>query len=235
MSDTTQTTGDINNSSVSDINQLTYTENVQYSKEPSKNVYNTSVKCLIRTCVIVSILSLVLNIVLVGCKFPRRVSEDNLVFDYIGIIVGIFALLVTVLMAWNIFAIIDIKGIEMKVHKYIDKELRNIGDNVMISAMCYADVLSVDDYMKRKIPHVAVDFLFMAIDSCKGRLYGDSVINSAITNLYVICCEYHKGELVIYKGKRFKYIDTLSLFKGNRIDEIIKAISNAQEIENCKF
>lgn len=44
-------------------------------------------------------------------KFPRIICEEGIYLDYIGIIIGILALLVTVLMGWNIYTVIDTKKV----------------------------------------------------------------------------------------------------------------------------
>lgn len=53
------------------------------------SIFNT-VSCIITLCVI--------------C--PR---VDNIGFDYLGVIVGVLALLVTILIGWNIFSVLDFK------------------------------------------------------------------------------------------------------------------------------
>lgn len=59
-------------------------------------------------------LSFVISIIALGSKFPRvvAVGENGLIdggYDYLGMVVGILSLLVTVLLGWNIFQLIDLK------------------------------------------------------------------------------------------------------------------------------
>ncbi len=62
----------------------------------------------VRTIVcIASVISLVLSITALCRSFCRT---EDLGFDYLGIIVGVLAILVTCLVAWNIYTIIDVKG-----------------------------------------------------------------------------------------------------------------------------
>ena len=69
---------------------------------------------------IVVILLLFLNLVFAGINicivFPRT---QDLCFDYIGVIVGIFALLVTVLIGWNVYSLIDLNHRSDKYEKSI--------------------------------------------------------------------------------------------------------------------
>lgn len=57
---------------------------------------------------ILSVVNTILCIVLLCIVYPRI---ENLGFDYIGVIVAILALLVTILIGWNIWSVIDIKSI----------------------------------------------------------------------------------------------------------------------------
>ncbi len=65
------------------------------------------------------------NIILIGfnthllCnEYPRN---ENLGFDYLGVIVGIFSLLVTVLLGWNIYTVIDFKKKADELNKKVQK------------------------------------------------------------------------------------------------------------------
>lgn len=58
---------------------------------------------------IISFIDFILCIVLLCFVCPRVSGPDNLGFDYIGVIVGILSLLVTLLIGWNIYSTIDIK------------------------------------------------------------------------------------------------------------------------------
>lgn len=67
---------------------------------------------------IVGIVNVILLIPLLCMHFPR-ITDSNLGLDYMGIIVGILSLLVTVLIGWNIYTALDLskrtKEIEDKV------------------------------------------------------------------------------------------------------------------------
>lgn len=58
--------------------------------------------------VALSILSLVVSIIALCISLPR---VNLLNFDYLGLLVGILALLVTTLIGWNIYSLIDVKNI----------------------------------------------------------------------------------------------------------------------------
>lgn len=56
--------------------------------------------------IILGIINFALLIPLLCMHFPR-IIDSNLGFDYMGVIVGVLSLLVTVLVGWNIYTIID--------------------------------------------------------------------------------------------------------------------------------
>ena len=68
---------------------------------------------------LLGIQSLFITVVL--CRwYPRVVCFQNLNFDYLGLIVGILALLVTVLLGWQIFSVI---GLESRVRNMMYEKL----------------------------------------------------------------------------------------------------------------
>lgn len=58
--------------------------------------------------VVLSILSLIASIVALCVAIPRANAIN---FDYLGLLVGILALLVTALIGWNIYNLIDVRNI----------------------------------------------------------------------------------------------------------------------------
>lgn len=53
-----------------------------------------------------NLLFAVANIIILCIEFPR---SQELSFDYIGAVIGVLAILVTVLVGWNVYSLIDIK------------------------------------------------------------------------------------------------------------------------------
>lgn len=73
-------------------------------------------KYWILTGVLVSLALSVLAVCIAAYRTPE------LSFDYLGVIVGILALLVTVLIGWNIYVVMDVKG--------INEKMKNLEDNI---------------------------------------------------------------------------------------------------------
>lgn len=65
------------------------------------------------SCIMV-VLSLVFSIISLCRTFPRNCESFG--FDYMGVIVAVFSILVTILIGWNIYTALDI-GKEMKIIK----------------------------------------------------------------------------------------------------------------------
>lgn len=79
-------------------------------------------------------------LMLSGCAFvfslftlcrclPRVLSNQALDFDYIGVIVGILSVLITILVGWNVFSVIDLKNTAKKMeerNKHIEEIKRQM-------------------------------------------------------------------------------------------------------------
>lgn len=66
----------------------------------------------------ISIIAIALSIIAIVIVFTKHYPRINLDFDYLGLIVGILALLVTVLIGWDIYKAVNID-------KYIKKQIEN--------------------------------------------------------------------------------------------------------------
>ena len=74
------------------------------------NFQNESAMNKIERLIVYPLLGIILLIILsvLCCICPRITSEENPGFDYMGVIVGIFSFLVTLLIGWQIWATIKI-------------------------------------------------------------------------------------------------------------------------------
>lgn len=80
--------------------------------------------------VIISSIASILSIVAICMSCPRT----DITLDYLGLVVGILGVLVTVLVGWNIYMIIDFKQEKGRLQQYFDeqkKEVRSVGDDVV--------------------------------------------------------------------------------------------------------
>lgn len=84
--------------------------------------------------ILTSGISLVCAITSICCTYPRIVdaTKNELGFDYIGVIVGILALLVTVLIGWNIYQLVDVKGIRKDFEAYKEDVKSDINRHLLL-------------------------------------------------------------------------------------------------------
>ena len=81
---------------------------------------------------ILSFIAIILSIVAICVSLPRT----DISFDYLGLVTGILGVLVTVLVGWNIYMIIDFKQEKEKLQQYFDeqkKEVRSVGNDVIVT------------------------------------------------------------------------------------------------------
>lgn len=90
-------------------------------------------KILLIFSVIFSVVAIIISVIAICLICPRL---NNLDFDYQGIIVGILSLLVTVLLGWNIYTLIDLKSIQEKyllINQIIEQQsYRNVAYSDML-------------------------------------------------------------------------------------------------------
>lgn len=71
-------------------------------------------------------------------EYPRYFDKDNLGFDYLGAIVGILALLVTLLIGWNIYQLVDVKGIRKEFEAYKEDVKSDINKHLLLEEAALA-------------------------------------------------------------------------------------------------
>ena len=108
--------------------------------------------------ILYSVLAIILILVIICLSVlcPRIISEKNLGFDYMGVIVGILSLLVTFLIGWNIYSVIDIR----KIKKENKKQLEDI-THAFNSSICEMHALAL--FYDLKNPKEAFEYLFEAL------------------------------------------------------------------------
>ena len=103
-----QTVGDINNANVANVNN-----NTQKASKQSKQKGFNKGKRFEQNCHwwiwVTNILLLGVNVFIL-CRYAP--ASDELDFDYYGVIVGVLSILVTALLGFNIYSVIDLKAIQ---------------------------------------------------------------------------------------------------------------------------
>lgn len=106
-------------------------------------------------CYILSTIAIILSIVAICVAQPRT----DMSFDYLGLITGILGVLVTVLVGWNIYMIIDFRQEKEKLQQYFDeqkKSVNSVGSDLLVS---YRNHLSNSALLEKAIADVYAHLL----------------------------------------------------------------------------
>lgn len=129
---------------------------------------------------IVASINSLASIILLCVICPRFINNENLGFDYMGVIVAILSLLVTLLVAWQIFQTIDLRK---KVDSVDDKlkDSREDYDHEISGALYH---VYATNYMLDKQYNNALECLISGIkeqNECSNPVY----LKNIITTMYV--------------------------------------------------
>ena len=125
-----QNVGDINapanniNTNISGNNNKSQTKNSKDENSKTKNKENV----IINIAMALSILAVIVSIPAIILAVPRASELD---FDYYGVIIGILSLLVTVLIGWNIYSLIDVKAIQ-NANEELKKDIKRIASRIYV-------------------------------------------------------------------------------------------------------
>lgn len=165
------------------------------------------------------LLSLVFSIISLCSSLPRTSG-----LDYIGVIVGILSLLVTVLIGWQIT---NYFMFEKRTKSYAEK----IINQYSYSVDCYAIALMAVIPYQHNNTEMGIDTSIQAIKrGLQG--YDKSTISLPISQLRELAkdCKAKKYKVRIYKGKRNEYLKAIFNTESEDVDDITEMITNAIEI-----
>lgn len=72
--------------------------------------------------IILSIMATILSIIAICVSLPTT----EISFDYLGCLIGILGVLVTVLIGWNIYAVIDFRQEKQRLVQYFEEQKNDI-------------------------------------------------------------------------------------------------------------
>ena len=99
---------------------------------------------------ILSSIAIVISIITICLTMPRR----EMPIDYLGLITGILGILVTVLIGWNIYMIIDFRQEKENLKQYFEeqkKSVRSVGNDLLAT---YKNQLSNVALLEKSISDV---------------------------------------------------------------------------------
>lgn len=82
-----------------------------------------------------ALVAIIIGVIAIATRYPRT----DLSMDYLGLIVGILSLLVTVLLGWQIFQVIDLRKTKEEINERIDNKFEDFNsyvDAISFSNLC---------------------------------------------------------------------------------------------------
>lgn len=144
--------------------------------------------------------------------------------DYIGAIVGILSLLVTILIGWQIT---NYFMLEKRTKSYAEKLINQYS----YSVDCYAIALTAVIPYQQNNTEMGIDTSIQALKSgLQG--YDKSTMSLPMSQLINLAkdCKAKKYNVKIYKGRMQEYINILSNVKDADVKIILDMIINADEV-----
>ena len=177
--------------------------------------------------IITSITALILSVIAV-CVAAWR--SPDLAFDYQGVIVGVLSLLVTALIGWQIFNVVEVNKKVSGIKETASEVTNEIMDKYSHTIKSYVITLDTFQLFYDSAYSMAIDRYIEAID--EGIKGSDmNAIELPLQYLYKIKGDEEAGN--IFQGKKAKYIATLSKLKDKNIDDLINYILKSTEVPIC--
>lgn len=194
-----------------------------YGSRKKTGMSSTSMYNVAGCLVIASIISCTISFFAI-CMALKSGSSNN--FYQQDVIVDILAVLVTVLMGWNIISVVDIKRNAEKINT-ISNDLEMVISGVI--------QLNFHSFEIRKDREAVIDSCFETLNyihQCENVIVRQSAEKEIIKLLGELKKTYRIDEKVeIYPGKKDKYLFALSLLKDVFAEDIKGMISNADVVE----
>lgn len=160
-------------------------------------------------------------------------AGENLAFDYLGVIVGILALLVTVLIGLQLYNYIYARE---NIKQIVNEEIRKMVDDY--GHLTKAKDYTIDGYdyiVTRYINEKIMDCLMKALQEivqCENLEMRKHGIEYVMNEAHHFCEDYqHEDGPRIYKGKRDEYRYILDHIDHKYKAEVLRYINDAAEVE----
>lgn len=150
--------------------------------------------------------------------------SPELSFDYQGVIVGVLSLLVTALIGWNIYTLVDLRGIQSRMQSISDDAERHINGNMTISEGAY---FMIYHYLMTGKDPLGMEFRFInhgvaCIMNASHR--GDMPTCNAVVKVMLECIVRPERISVTARGKA-DILKLISLVKNaDKIDGFLELV-----------
>lgn len=160
----------------------------------------------------ISIIAFVISIVALAISAPSDLSEGSLDFDYIGMIVGILSFIVTLLIGYQIYTVINVKD-ELKEIQKVREEISGIVDDKVRKASELSHdemnniiplLMALDMHDNVEIVATALEVFNDSRESSLAYTFSDGLI-FAFTDKVVACSEKDQDDFLVRMKDRTKY------------------------------
>ena len=155
---------------------------------------------------ILSVIAFVFSIISLGVACYRT---DNLGFDYLGVIVGVLAILVAILMAWQLYKYSAWKEtINEVLNTALDKSTQDYTSYMKSITQIYTRSMVIDNSKSAFLFDTAIESLYELSrnDNEVLKNHGVNFFYSYLYELSIIMKDTFQNELYIGKCEHYKYI-----------------------------
>ncbi len=187
-------------------------------------------KSIARISLAISIISLFVSIIVLVNYCPTQ----NLRFDYLGVIVGILALLVTVLIGLQLYNYIFARE---NVKLIVDDQIRRMVSDYEHISKARDNVYEgfefvVNDYVNEKITDHIIAAL-QELDRCENADMKEHCLEFVMKEAHLLCTDYTEARgRKIYKNKRQDYLYVMKGVDHKYSPELVNYIQNAEEVDS---
>lgn len=197
--------------------------NSKWSKTSAYNIAG----CL----VVSSIIAGTISFLAVWIALPNSRAVD---YSHQDVVVDILGVLVTVLIGWNIFSVVDIKKKAEKIDSISD-DLESVISGII--------QLSIHSFTMRPDKEAVINSCFLSLErvnNCDNEEVRKSAVREIMKVLHEVKKTYKSGDKIqIYKDQRERYQSILWMIDDEYKEEIREMIKNAIELsvsgEEIKF
>lgn len=197
-----------------------FVQGVNFANDGGNNRESVREKCFSKAQIVLLSFNLffaVANIVVLCILFPR--SQD-LCVDYMGIIVGILAILVTVLVGWNVYSLIDLKRNSEKYEKSIQTLAGLISDvrymqnnNSLFSEYSFFDVYR--HFLKDTYPDTEYNLISHGINAIANSMLNNNIESAAGITKIMLEMITEPQEIVIPNKLKKELLSLVSTVKNS--------------------
>lgn len=170
---------------------------------------------------IVSIVSLLLSVIAVCVAVWRSPDLD---FDYQGVLVGVLSLLVTILIGWNIYTLVDLRNLQNKMEGLVKGTSTQINANMAVTEGTH---LMIYHYLILNKDPLGIEYRFIYHGvAClmHSSQIGDIQTCNAVVDAMLTCIS-HPEKISVTASSKGDILKLISLVKnGDKIKGFLELV-----------